>query len=151
MKDGEELSISLFRIHQVSFFDYGYCYCSKNLLICADEIAPSRREDCESFFSSTFITSENLALSCKTITSRMQYTDLSFPITAVLNFCSVDYKIGYDEVRQETSYKSPINNKMYRDVTSKLILKLGGAKVDFKVYYRGKLAASCEANYPQDV
>ena len=68
----------------------------------------------------------------------------------MLEFCSVGYSIACSELWLESSYKSPLNKKKYRDATFTLMVKLGGAKIDFKVYYRDNLAACCEATYLED-
>ncbi|KAL1614555.1 hypothetical protein SLS56_012063 [Neofusicoccum ribis] len=119
MKDEEQMTLSVFWSVPVSFWDRGSQNFSSSLLVCAEEIAPPRREN-------------NIAG------------------VAVTQLCTINYSVARDELRADKRYKSDANNHKYRDATFELKMKLGGAKLDFQAYYKGKLMAFCEATYPED-
>ncbi|KAL1613681.1 hypothetical protein SLS54_010378 [Diplodia seriata] len=70
--------------------------------------------------------------------------------SSVIKFCSVSYAIPRNQLSMEKIYTGKANGKRYRDAIFNLVLKMGGAKVDFRVYYNDKLAANCEARYLKD-
>ncbi|KAG9649800.1 hypothetical protein KCU95_g15447, partial [Aureobasidium melanogenum] len=64
---------------------------------------------------------------------------------SVRELCSVNYRIDCSDLSREKSFKSPVNKEKYRYAYFKLVMKLG-TNIEFRVFYKDKLAASCEAN-----
>lgn len=63
--------------------------------------------------------------------------------------CSVNYAINCNDLWLEKSFKSPVDKKKYRNAYFKLVMKLG-TNIEFRVFYKEKLAASCSARFADD-
>ncbi|KAG9557021.1 hypothetical protein KCU71_g11127, partial [Aureobasidium melanogenum] len=67
---------------------------------------------------------------------------------SVRELCSVNYAINCNDLWLEKSFKSPVDKKKYRNAYFKLVMKLG-TNIEFRVFYKEKLAASCSARPPK--
>jgi len=66
----------------------------------------------------------------------------------VKQLCTLHFSIPYTDIRRQPMYRN--EGKEWRDVETSRDILCGGAALDYRIMYDGKMLRSVEANYVED-